>query len=701
MPSRSELAARRLVDAMTVEPVAPTPAVRETVTLSRRELANAIRALSMDAVQRAESGHPGAPMGMADFGAVLWNDFLRHNPTHPKWFNRDRLILSNGHGSMLLYSLLHLSGYDLTIEDLRDFRQLGSRTPGHPEYGRTPGVETTTGPLGQGLANGVGMAMAERALATRFNRPGFPIIDHYTYVIAGDGCLMEGVSYEACSLAGAWGLGKLICLYDSNGISIDGPVKGWFSDDVARRFESCGWHVIPDVDGHDAEAIHQAIAQARAFTDRPTLIVCKTVIAWGSPGKGGSEKSHGAPLGADEVAATRENIDWRHEPFVIPPEIYQAFDARAKGADWEGEWNQMFARYRAEYPGPAAELDRRLACGFPDDWEDLAWNFIHATQDKHEDLATRVASQRALQAYGPHFPSLVGGSADLTESTGIPWSGCRPVDFEHPDGNLIYYGAREFAMNTIMNGLALHGGYIPFGGTFLMFADYGRSAIRMAALMKLRCMFVLTHDSIGVGGDGPTHQPIEHVASLRLIPDLSVWRTCDTAETAVAWKAALERVDGPTALIFTRQKLPHQERTPDQVRAIARGGYVLLDCGADPEAILIATGSEVQLAIEAARQLNGQGRRVRVVSMPSVNVFDAQDAAYRESVLPAQVTRRVVVEAGVTAPWYKYAGSQGAVIGIDRFGECGSPEIIFQHFGFTTERVVAAVTALFTSGANF
>ena len=691
MPSRSEPAARSPLNVM----AAPSS------TPSRRELANAIRVLSMDAVQRAESGHPGAPMGMADFGAVLWNDFLRHNPANPKWLNRDRLILSNGHGSMLQYALLHLSGYDLTIEDLQRFRQLGSRTPGHPEYGRTDGVETTTGPLGQGLANSVGMALAERALATRFNRPGFPIIDHHTYVIVGDGCLMEGVSYEACSLAGAWGLGKLICLYDSNGISIDGPVKGWFSDDVARRFESCGWHVIPEVDGHDAEAVHQAIAQAQAVTDRPTLIVCKTVIAWGSPGKGGSEKSHGAPLGVDEVAATRENLGWRHEPFVIPPEIYQAFDARAKGADWEGEWNQMFARYRAEYPEPAAELDRRLACGFPDDWETLAWNFIHATQEQREDLATRVASQRALQAYGPHFPSLVGGSADLTESTGIPWSGCRPVDFAHPDGNLIYYGAREFAMNAIMNGLALHGGYIPFGGTFLMFADYGRSAIRMAALMKLRCMFVLTHDSIGVGGDGPTHQPIEHVAGLRLIPDLSVWRTCDTTETAVAWKAALERVHGPTALIFTRQKLPHQDRSPDQVQAIAKGGYVLLDCGDAPEAILIATGSEVQLAMGAAKQLNSQGRRVRVVSIPSVDVFDAQDAAYREAVLPANVTRRVVVEAGATAPWYKYAGSQGMVIGIDRFGECGSPEIIFQHFGFTTERVVAVVTALFPSGANF
>lgn len=698
MPSRSELAARRLVDNMIDESVKVTVSDPSNPSSARnpthRDLANAIRALSMDAVQRAESGHPGAPMGMADFGMVLWNDFLRHNPANPKWFNRDRVILSNGHGSMLQYSLLHLTGYDLTIEDLRNFRRLGSRTPGHPEYGRTPGVETTTGPLGQGLANGVGMALAERALATRFNRPGFPIVDHYTYVILGDGCLMEGISSEACSLAGTWGLGKLICLYDDNGISIDGPVGRWFSDDVPRRFEALGWHVIPKVDGHDPEAVRQALEQARAFHERPTLICCKTIIAWGSPNKGGSEKSHGAPLGAAEVAATREKIGWRYEPFVIPPEIYQAFDAREKGAHWEADWNDLFARYREQFPDMAAEFDRRLACGFPDQWEAMAWEFIQATQQRREELATRAGSQRALEFYGPHFPSLVGGSADLAESTGIPWVGSRPVDFENPDGNLIFYGAREFAMNAIMNGLALHGGYVPFGGTFLMFADYGRSAIRMSALMKIRCMFVLTHDSIGVGGDGPTHQPVEHVASLRIIPDLSVWRTCDTTETAVAWKAALERINGPTALIFTRQKLPHQERTPEQVQAIARGGYVLLDGGNDPEAIIIATGSEVQLAVEAARQLNEQGRRVRVVSMPSVDVFDAQSKAYRDTVLPPAITRRVVVEAGVTAPWYKYAGPQGTVIGIDCFGESGPPEIIFQHFGFTTERVVAAVTAL-------
>ena len=701
MPLRSELAARQIADAIPAPLAASGPPLLEIVTPTRRELANAIRALSMDAVQRAESGHPGAPMGMADFGEVLWNDFLRHNPANPQWLNRDRLILSNGHGSMLLYSLLHLSGYDLTLDDLRNFRQLGSRTPGHPEYGLTPGVETTTGPLGQGLANGVGMALAERALATRFNRPGFPIVDHFTYVILGDGCLMEGLSYEACSLAGSWGLGKLICLYDDNGISIDGPVRGWFNEDIVKRFEGLRWHVIPNVDGHDAEAVHEAIAEARAYSESPTLICCKTTIAWGSPGKGGSEKSHGAPLGAAEVAATRENIGWRHEPFVIPPEHYRAFDARAKGADWEAEWNDLFARYRIDYPDAAAELDRRLACGFPEDWEELAWNFIHATQARREDIATRVASQRALEVFSPHFPSLVGGSADLTESTGIPWVGCRPVDFAHPDGNLIYYGAREFAMYGIMNGLALHGGYIPFGGTFLMFADYGRSAIRMSAIMKLRCIFVLTHDSIGVGGDGPTHQPVEHVASLRIIPDLSVWRTCDTAETAVAWKAALDRTKGPTALIYTRQKLPHQERTPEQVRAIARGGYVLLDCGNDPEAIIIATGSEVHLAVAAAQQLNDRGRRVRVVSMPSVDVFDAQDSAWRESVLPAAVTRRVVVEAGVSAPWYKYAGSQGTVLGVDRFGECGPPEIIFQHFGLTPERIVAAVEALFPGEAVF
>ena len=535
-----------------------------------------------------------------------------------------------------------------------------------------------------------------------FNRRHFPVGDtRRNQVLVGHEPVPGLISSEACSLAGTWGLGKLICLYDDNGISIDGPVRGWFSEDVPRRFEAFGWHVIPNVDGHDPEAVHQAIDQARAFHESPTLICCKTTIAWGSPNKGGSEKSHGAPLGAAEVAATRENIGWKHEPFVIPPEFYRAFDARARGAAWEGEWNELFSRYRVKYPEVAAEFERRLACGFPPDWEELAWNFIQATQERREDIATRVASQRALEAYGPHFPSLVGGSADLTESTGIPWVGCRPVDFQHPDGNLIYYGAREFAMDAIMNGLALHGGYVPFGGTFLMFADYGRSAIRMSALMKLRCMFVLTHDSIGVGGDGPTHQPVEHVASLRIIPDLSVWRTCDTTETAVAWKAALDRVNGPTALIFTRQKLPHQDRSPEQVRAIARGGYVLLDCGDEPEAILIATGSEVQLAVAAARQLNGQGRRVRVVSMPSVDVFDAQDAAWRESVLPAAVTRRVVVEAGVTAPWYKYAGPQGTVIGIDCFGESGPPEVIFQHFGFTAERVVAAVEALFKSAPLF
>ncbi|PIE82698.1 MAG: transketolase [Candidatus Contendobacter odensis] len=670
----------------------PPESVSQTPSASpRRKLANAIRALSMDAVQCAESGHPGAPMGMADFGEVLWNDFLRHNPANPKWFNRDRLVLSNGHGSMLLYSLLHLSGYDLTIQDLRNFRQIGSRTPGHPEYGCTAGVETTTGPLGQGIANAVGMAIAEHALATRFNQPDYKIVDHYTYAIVGDGCLMEGISYEACSLAGTLGLGKLVVLYDDNGISIDGAVKNWFGEDVGKRFEACGWYAIPNVDGHDAEAVKKAIKQAKKQVDKPTIICCKTRIAWGSPNKGGSEKSHGAPLGVAEVAATREAIGWHHEPFEIPSEIYDAFDARAKGTAWEEEWNDLFARYQVAYPKRAAEFERRMVGSFPEDWEEIAWDYIEAAQLRHEDLATRAASQRALQVYAPHFPGLVGGSADLTESTGIPWAGCRPLDFEHPDGNLMFYGAREFAMNAIMNGLALHGGFIPFGGTFLMFADYGRNAIRMASLMKLRCMFVLTHDSIGVGGDGPTHQPIEHVSSLRIIPGLSVWRTCDTTETAVAWKAALERT-GPTCLIFTRQLLPHQDRTPEQVRAIARGGYVLVDCDdEEPEGIIIATGSEVQLAVEAARQLNEEGRKIRVVSMPSVNVFEAQDDAYRESVLPDAVTRRVVVEAGVTAPWYKYAGSDGIVIGVDRFGESGPPEMIFQHFGFTAERVAAAV----------
>jgi len=693
MPS-SELAARCLVDTMTGAPVASGPAGQDSFSPLRREQANAIRALSMDAVQRAESGHPGAPMGMADFAEVLWNDFLRHNPGNPDWINRDRLVLSNGHASMLLYSLLHLSGYELSIDDLRNFRQLGAKTPGHPEYGHTPGVETTTGPLGQGITNAVGMAIAERALAARYNRPGYPIIDHYTYVFLGDGCLMEGVSYEAASLAGTLGLGKLICLYDDNGISIDGPVSGWFTEDVPGCFTAFGWHVIPDVDGHDAAAVHAAIEQARAFGDAPTLICCKTTIAWGSPGKAGSEKSHGAPLGAAEVAATRAALGWTHEPFVIPPEIYRAFDARARGADWEASWNALFSAYQAAYPELAAELQQRLSGNFPADWQAQAWSFIQATQDGGEALATRIASQRALNAYGPLFPSLIGGSADLTESNGIPWQGCQGLSRARPDGNLIYYGAREFAMYAIMNGLALHGGFIPFGGTFLMFSDYGRNAMRMAALMNLRCVFVLTHDSIGVGGDGPTHQPIEQIASLRLVPGLSLWRSCDAVETAVAWKAALERYDGPTCLVLTRQKLPHQTRTPDQVRDIARGGYVLLDVDGTPEAIIIATGSEVALAVDAARQLNSQGRRVRVVSMPSVDVFEAQDAAWREAVLPAAVTRRVVVEAGVTAPWYKYAGMQGTVIGIDRFGESGPPEVIFEYFGFNVARVAAAVTAL-------
>lgn len=660
-----------------------------------RDLANAIRVLSMDAVQNANSGHPGAPMGMADFGSVLWNNFLKHNPANPNWFNRDRLILSNGHGAMLQYSLLHLSGYNISVEDLYNFRQLGSKTPGHPEYGRTPGIEATTGPLGQGLANGVGMALAEKSLSRYFNRPGFPIVDHYTYVILGDGCLMEGISVEACSLAGTWQLGKLICLYDDNGISIDGPVKDWFNEDIPKRFEALGWHVINNVDGHDEKAIHYAITSARNILDKPTLICCKTIIAYGSPNKSGNECTHGAPLGEEEVAATRTNIGWEYDQFIIPPEIYIAFDARPKGAIWEDEWNNLFEEYKKLFPKMAKEFLQRLTCSFPNSWDQISWNFIQATQLKHEAIATRAASQKALDFYSPYFPSLVGGSADLAESTGIIWTGSKPVNYNQPDGNLIFYGAREFAMNAIMNGLALHGGYIPFGSTFLIFADYGRSAIRMSALMKIRCIFILTHDSIGVGGDGPTHQPIEQIASLRIIPNLSVWRTCDAAETAVAWKFALERINGPTALIFTRQKLPHQDRTPEQVRCIVRGGYILFDSSEIPEVIIIATGSEVQLAIEAAHILKNKNIGVRVISMPSVDVFDTQDYNYKEYILPSSITKRVIVEAGVTAHWYKYAGPNGIIIGIDRFGESGPPEVIFQYFGFTTERIVQAVLALF------
>ncbi len=657
---------------------------------SRRELANAVRALSMDAVQKAKSGHPGAPMGMADIAEVLWNDHLRHNPNHPGWVDRDRFVLSNGHGSMLLYSLLHLSGYDLPMEEIKQFRQLHSKTPGHPEYGYTPGVETTTGPLGQGLTNAVGMAVAEKTLAAQFNRNGHNIVDHYTYVFVGDGCLMEGVSHEACSLAGRLGLNKLIVFYDDNGISIDGDVEGWFADDTPRRFEAYGWNVIRDVDGHNAAAIAKAIEQAKAETSRPTLICCKTIIGYGAPNAAGTHECHGAPLGEDEVAAARKNLGWEYEPFVIPEEIYKGWDAREKGAQWEREWKDRFDKYRAEFPQLAAEFERRMAGELPADWHQKAADFIQTVNAKGESIATRKASQNSINGYAPLLPELLGGSADLAGSNLTTWSGSKGIN-EDPAGNYIFYGVREFGMTAMMNGLALHGGFIPYGGTFLIFSEYARNAVRMAALMKTRSILVYTHDSIGLGEDGPTHQPVEQLATLRLIPNMSVWRPCDTVETAVAWKAAIERTEGPTSLVFSRQSLPHQERDEAALAGIARGGYILRDADGEPEVIIIATGSEVSLAVEAAKVMTEKGRRVRVVSMPSTDVFDAQDDAYRESVLPAVCRKRLAVEAGMGEYWRKYVGLEGEIIGMNRFGESAPGGVLFKHFGFTVENVVAHV----------
>ena len=658
---------------------------------SRKELANAIRALSMDAVQKAKSGHPGAPMGMADIAEVLWNDFLHHNPTNPNWVNRDRFILSNGHGSMLIYSLLHLTGYDLSIEDLKQFRQLHSKTPGHPEYGYAPGVETTTGPLGQGITNGVGMALAERTLAGQFNRDGHHIVDHYTYVFMGDGCMMEGISHEACALAGTLGLGKLVAFWDDNGISIDGHVENWFSDDTPKRFEAYGWHVVRDVDGHDADAIAAAIREAKSVNDKPTLICTKTVIGYGSPNLCGSHDCHGAPLGEEEIAATRENLGWPYAPFEIPDEIRAGWDAREKGAAAEAAWNEKFAAYKAAYPDLAAEFERRMAGDLPANWDQVASDFIAAVNEKAESPATRKASQNSITAYAAALPEFLGGSADLTPSNLTGWPDAKAITNTVTDGNYLSYGVREFGMSHIMNGVALHGGFIPFGGTFLMFSEYARNALRMAALMKQRSIFVYTHDSIGLGEDGPTHQPVEQTATLRMIPNMSVWRPCDAVETAVAWRAAIEKKDGPTCLIFSRQGLPHQQRTEDQIAAIAKGGYVLREGGENPDAIIIATGSEVALAMGAAEEMATKGKQVRVVSMPAVDVFEAQDEAYRESVIPSSVTARVVVEAGVTAAWYKYAGLNGKVVGLDRFGESAPAAELFKLFGFTVENVVAAV----------
>ena len=659
---------------------------------SPAELANAIRALSMDAVQAANSGHPGMPMGMAEIAVALWNRHLRHNPANPKWADRDRFVLSNGHGSMLLYSLLHLTGYALPLDELRRFRQLHSMTPGHPEVGVTPGVETTTGPLGQGVANAVGMALAERLLAAEFNRPGLSIVDHHTYVFLGDGCLMEGISHEACALAGTLKLGKLVALYDDNGISIDGKVAGWFTDDTPMRFEAYGWHVIRAVDGHDIDAIDRALAAAKAVTDRPSLICCKTIIGKGSPNKAGSHDSHGAALGEKEVAATRAAIAWNHAPFEVPQQVYAGWDARARGAAWESEWNQRFGAYEKQQPQLAREFLRRMAGELPAGWKAHGDALLAKTEAKAETIATRKASQNAIEGLAPALPEFVGGSADLTGSNLTNWSGAKVVGATG-GGNYLSYGVREFGMAAITNGMALHGGLLPFSGTFLTFSDYARNALRMAALMQLRNIFVFTHDSIGLGEDGPTHQSVEHVSSLRLIPHLDVWRPCDTVESAQAWISAVERRDGPSALIFSRQNLQFQKRSDEARAGIARGAYVLADCQGKPQALLLATGSEVQLAMEAQAKLGAEGVRVRVVSMPSTSVFDRQDAAYRETVLPRGVPR-VAVEAGVSDYWRKYVGLEGAVVGIDRYGESAPGNQLFKHFGFTVDNVVAAVKSV-------
>ena len=657
---------------------------------TRQQLANAIRFLSMDAVQKAKSGHPGAPMGMADIAEVLWRDFLHHNPTNPQWANRDRFVLSNGHGSMLIYSLLHLSGYDVSIEDLKQFRQLHSKTPGHPEFGYTPGVETTTGPLGQGITNAVGMAIAEKTLAGQFNRDGHNIVDHHTYVFLGDGCLMEGISHEACSLAGTLGLGKLIAFYDDNNISIDGHVDGWFTDDTQKRFEAYGWQVIPAIDGHNPAQIIEAIKQAQAETNKPTLIICKTIIGFGSPNKSNSHDCHGAPLGDEEIALTRKALNWNYAPFEIPADIYAQWDAKAKGAELEKAWHEKFAAYAKAYPELAAEFTRRMEKHLPADWAKESQAFIAHLQANPASIASRKASQNAIEAYAKVLPELLGGSADLASSNLTLWSGSKPIRAtQNVDGNYLNYGVREFGMAAIMNGIALHGGFIPYGATFLMFMEYAHNAIRMAALMKQRSLFVFTHDSIGLGEDGPTHQPVEQTSALRLIPNLNTWRPCDQVESAIAWKAAIERTDGPSALIFTRQNLAQMDRTSEQLANVARGAYVLKDCAGTPDLIFIATGSEVELAVKAAEQLTAEGKKIRVVSMPSTNVFDKQDEAYREAVLPNAVTKRVAVEAGIVDFWYKYVGFNGRIVGMNSFGESAPADQLFKLFGFTVDNVVA------------
>lgn len=657
---------------------------------SRRDLANAIRALSMDAVQQANSGHPGAPMGMADIAEVLWNDYLKHNPSDPAWVNRDRFVLSNGHGSMLLYSLLHLTGYDLPIEELKNFRQLHSKTPGHPEYGYAPGVETTTGPLGQGIANAIGMALAEKVLAAQFNRPGHKVVDHQTYTFLGDGCLMEGISHEVCSLAGTLGLGKLTAFYDDNGISIDGEVEGWFSDDTPARFEAYGWHVVADVDGHDSDAIKAAIELARAEKTKPTLICCKTIIGFGSPNKQGKEDCHGAALGADEIILARKQLGWDHEPFEIPTDHYAGWDAIDKGVVAQSGWVTTLDAYRDAHPDLAAEFERRTSGELPVDFSAKADAYIQECQDKMEKVASRKASQNCLNAYGPMLPELLGGSADLAGSNLTIWSGSKDISSENADGNYIYYGVREFGMSAMMNGIALHGGFINYGATFLMFMEYARNAVRMAAIMKQQSIFVYTHDSIGLGEDGPTHQPVEQLSSLRSTPNLNTWRPCDTVESAVCWKNAIENRQGPSALVFSRQGLAPMPRTRQQVAAIAKGGYVLQDC-TDPQAIIIATGSEVELAVSAADQLGKQGVRVRVVSMPCAEIFSAQDVDYRDSVLIPAVRARVAVEALHADYWHKFVGIDGRIVGMRSFGESAPGGVLMKEFGFTVENVVANV----------
>ena len=662
-------------------------------TLSHRELANAIRALSMDGVQKAKSGHPGAPMGMADMAEVLWRGFLKHNPTNPNWADRDRFVLSNGHASMLIYSLLHLTGYNVTLDDIKNFRQLNAKTAGHPEFGHLPGIETTTGPLGQGIANAVGMAIAERTLAAQFNKPAHTIVDHHTYVFMGDGCMMEGISHEVCSLAGTLKLGKLIAFYDDNGISIDGEIEGWFTDDTAKRFEAYGWHVIRGIDGHDAKALAEAIEQAQAVTDKPSLLMCKTVIGFGSPNKAGSHDCHGAPLGDAEIEATRKALGWSYPAFEIPKDYYEAWDAKATGKQREDEWNARFDAYAKAYPELAKEFKRRMNGDLPSNWQQVAKDFVNKLQANPATIATRKASQNAIEAFAPVLTEFLGGSADLAPSNLTMWSGSKEI-LANPDGNYIHYGVREFGMSAIMNGIALHGGFIPYGATFLMFMEYARNAVRMAALMKIRSLFVYTHDSIGLGEDGPTHQPVEQMASLRVTPNVSTWRPCDQVESAIAWQYAVERKDGPTALIFSRQNLKQQERTEQQLANVYRGGYILNDCSGTPELILIATGSEVELAVEAYHKLTEAGKKVRVVSMPSTDAFDKQDQAYKESVLPSSVTARVAIEAGISDYWYKYVGLNGKIIGMTSFGESGPAEQLFAKFGFTVENVLKQANSL-------